>query len=84
MGLDMFDDVVNHSYDNISNPAARLEAAIIDNITLLTDIDYTKDLWVKNKDRFEKNIDFCKERMYNYYSVRSKAAMDKIINESQH
>tara|TARA_B110000238_G_scaffold192917_1_gene228747 strand:- start:323 stop:1483 length:1161 start_codon:yes stop_codon:yes gene_type:complete len=84
MGLDMFDDVVNHSYDNISNPAARLEAAIIDNITLLTDIDYTKDLWVKNKDRFEKNIDFCKERMYNYYSVRSKATMDKIINESQH
>ena len=77
----MFDDVVDHSYDNISDPAERLEAAIIDNITLLTDTAYTKDLWVKNKHRFEKNIDFCKERMYNYYSSRSKAMMDKIIHE---
>ena len=82
MGLDMFDDVVDHSYDNISDPAERLEAAIIDNITLLTNSKRTKDLWVKNKHRFEKNIDFCKERMYNYYSSRSKTMMDKIIHES--
>ena len=84
MGLDMFDDIVDHSYDAIDDPAARLEAAIIDNTELLTNNKRTKDLWVQNKTRFENNVDFCRERLYNYYSDRAVRLFDKeISNELQ-
>ena len=80
MGLDMFDDIVDHSYDAIDDPAERLEAAIIDNAELLTNNKRTKDLWVQNKTRFENNVDFCRERLYNYYSDRAKAMFDGVIS----
>lgn len=81
MGLDMFDDIVDHSYDEIEEPAERLECAILKNLELLTNNERTKALWLENKSRFEKNIDFCKERMYNYYSNRASACFDEVINE---
>lgn len=81
IGLDVFDDVVNHSYDEISDPAKRLETAILDNIELLVNVEKTKVLWTKHKERFEKNIDFCKERLYNYYNLRSKSMFNEILND---
>ena len=82
MGLDMFDDIVDHSYDAIDDPADRLEAAIIKNAELLTNNKRTKDLWVQNKTRFKNNVDFCRERLYNYYSDRALSLFDKeILNE---
>ena len=81
IGLDVFDDVVNHSYDEISDPAKRLETAILDNIELLVNVENTKALWIKHKERFKKNIDFCKEDLYNYYSLRSKSMFNEILND---
>lgn len=72
MGLDVFDDVVNHDYDIIADPAIRLETAIKDNIELLTNNEKTKQLWIQNKNRFQQNVDFCKERLYNFYYERAK------------
>ena len=80
MGLDMFDDIVDHSYDAIDDPAERLEAAIIKNAELLTNNKRTKALWVQNKTRFKNNVDFCRERLYNYYSDRAKAMFDGVIS----
>lgn len=81
MGLDTFDDVIDHSYDNILDPAKRLETAINNNIKLLTDVEYAKSIWIKNKTRFEKNIDFCKKELYNYYRLRANSKIDRLINE---
>ena len=81
IGLDMFDDIVDHGYDTIEDPAQRLEYAILKNKELLTNNKRTKHLWIQNKDRFEKNVDFCREQLYNYYSKRSTDLFNKIIND---
>ena len=80
MGVDMFDDIIDHSYDTIEDPAERLEAAIKNNIDLLTNNKRTKELWIKNKDRFENNVAFCRERLYNYYSDRSIKLFSEVIS----
>lgn len=81
MGLDMFDDIIDHGYDKIIDPAERLEYAILKNKELLTDNTHTKNLWIQNKNRFENNVDFCRERLYSYYNNRSKTLFKEIVND---
>lgn len=60
-GFDVFDDVIDHSYDSVLNPSWRLFKAIDDNINLLngnTDLDA---LWKENQHRFLKNYQLMKE-----------------------
>ena len=80
MGLDMFDDIIDHGYDIIDDPAERLEYAILKNQELLTNNTRTKALWIENKARFENNVDFCRERLYNYYSDRAKTMFHEVIS----
>ena len=82
LGLDMFDDIIDHSYDAIIDPAERLESAIIKNKELLTNNIRTKELWIKNKSRFEKNVDFCQERLYNFYSNRAEKIFHEVIDDN--
>jgi hypothetical protein len=72
MGMDMFDDIIDHSYDDLENPIDRLYAAISKNQRLLTDIEYVKTLWVDNKDRFLSNVQFARTTMYEFYTNRAK------------
>lgn len=74
LGFDMFKDIVDHSYDTISNPLDRLCSAINLNESLLTDNQKTKDLWQKNYHRFENNINFAKNKMYEV--IRTQALDD--------
>jgi hypothetical protein len=70
MGIDMFDDLINHSYDTIEDPAARINAAIDLNIDILTSSNMI-ELWKKHKYRIDKNIAFVKEgKLRTYYSDR--------------
>ena len=78
MGMDVFDDVIDHSYDLIADPAERLYKAITDNQDLLSDPTRAKALWVANKQRFEKNVDFAKTRLYTYYEMRAKGLMSNV------
>lgn len=81
IGLDMFDDIVDHSYDVIDDPALRLETAILKNIELLTNNEKTKKLWVENRERFKNNVDFCREKLYDFYSDRATSLFDEAIND---
>jgi hypothetical protein len=80
VGFDMFDDVVDHSYDLIVDPIERIVAAVEANETLLTDERYTKPLWSKNKERFIKNVEFAKTGLYDYYKNSSIATMENILS----
>jgi hypothetical protein len=71
IGMDVFDDIVDHSYDLIDNPVDRIYSAITKNIGLLTNNNRTKQLWQDNEHRFIKNIDFAKTTMYNFYTDRT-------------
>jgi hypothetical protein len=70
LGIDMFDDLIDHSYDTIEDPALRINQAIDLNIDILTH-DKTFESWQKHKYRIHKNIVFVKEgKLKEYYSKR--------------
>lgn len=77
VGFDMFDDVIDHSYDLITNPFDRIISAIDNNHRLLVDSDYAKQKWQENKHRFESNVKFAKTKLHQWYRDR---AMDKFNN----
>jgi hypothetical protein len=84
MGLDVFDDVINHRYDLLENPIDRLYYAIQDNITILTDNDLAKELWKKNQARFAKNVEFVKTEMYKFYTNRATEKFQQIIDSNKY
>jgi len=70
MGIDMFDDVVDHSYDMILDPAERINHAIDLNLDILTSANLL-DRWKENKYRIDKNILFVTDgKLRDYYSNR--------------
>jgi hypothetical protein len=71
LGLDMFDDVVDHAYDQISNPFDRIVTAIESNRRLLTNADYAKQSWTDCRSRFERNIDLVRD-IYSWYEKRTR------------
>jgi hypothetical protein len=81
MGMDTFDDIVDHTYDQIDDPIERMYSAIKNNIVLLTDNQRTKELWSNNRARFEKNINFAKSEMYIFYKNRAKYQFNNIIKD---
>lgn len=80
IGFDMFDDIIDHSYDKIKNPIDRIHSAIYNNQDLLRGLG--KDLWSKNIDRFLFNVDIAKNKMHDYYLKRAHKEFDKILNEN--
>lgn len=61
LGYDMFDDVVDHSYDSEPEPLLRLSKAILDNQRLLFDREYVINAWYNSRGRFEYNFQHWKE-----------------------
>lgn len=78
IGFDMFDDIIDHSYDSITNPVDRMYRAVTDNIELLTNNQRTKQLWADNKHRFLANVHVAKNTMYKFFHDRAITEMDKL------
>ena len=57
-GYDVFDDIVDHSYQNLNDPARRVEQAIIRNIDLL------KNVRPVSVDRLTHNLDLLKKNNF--------------------
>lgn len=66
LGLDLFDDVVNHDYDLIDNPIDRMIAAIELNRGLLTETDAVKEIWEINQQRFIDNLSVLRTLAHKY------------------
>lgn len=81
MGMDVFDDIIDHSYDEINDPILRMHQAIALNKSLLTNGSLVKDLWCKNRQRFINNVAFAKEGLYNYYIHRAKEDFCQAIDD---
>ena len=71
VGLDVFDDVVDHGYDLIENPFDRIVAAIELNRRLLTDPDHVKQIWAQCRPRFERNVAVMRD-IYSWYEHRTR------------
>lgn len=57
LGFDVFDDVIDHSYDQILNPYDRLEAAIESNLKILQDKQFAIEQWTNCKSRMQSNLE---------------------------
>jgi hypothetical protein len=57
LGFDIFDDVIDHSYQCCDTLLERCYRAIQDNLKILTDLDHAREMRQKNLDRFQKNLD---------------------------
>lgn len=66
LGFDMFDDIIDHSYDVIDSPAIRLVSALNLNLHLLRDRQTTLDMWSRCRSRMHKNVEVAKELEKNF------------------
>lgn len=78
LGLDVFDDVVDHSYDLIANPFDRVATAIESNRRLLLDADHARQSWIRCESRFESNVAVMRN-IYSWYEQRAKAKFAQIL-----
>jgi protein involved in ribonucleotide reduction len=78
VGFDLFEDIVDHSYDQIANPFDRIISAIETNKKLLLDPDWAKQAWSANIDRFRHNVEVARDRMYQWYADRARHQYHKI------
>ena len=69
-GFDVFDDIVNHSYDQEPDPVRRICTAISDNIRLLNGAEDVNILWEKNQYRFRQNC------------LHADRVIDQLVNKS--
>jgi hypothetical protein len=77
--MDVFDDIVNHSYDSELDPMKRVWLAVESNKQLLTDLDFVKEKWIISKPRFDQNIIWAKTKMYQYYEDRAFLEFNKAL-----
>jgi hypothetical protein len=54
-GFDIFDDIVDHSYQWLANPKDRVYHAVADNLDLLRNFDMVNQFVVSHQSRFEHN-----------------------------
>lgn len=77
-GLDLFDDIIDHSYDQIPNPFDRIFVAIDQNQRLLSDGDWAKQKWLQCRTRFDSNLDQIK-KIYQWYDDRTVNKFHEVI-----
>jgi hypothetical protein len=75
-GFDMFDDIINHSYDGELDPVKRIVSAIEDNIDL---IKQGADANIKCTDRLHANAEYAQHRMHDYFCKTFKDSLSKFI-----
>lgn len=67
VGFELFDEYLNHNYDNINEPAERMNRLIQDNYQILTDKEYAVNVWKACLPGMDKNYRFIKNKMVNQY-----------------
>jgi len=69
LGFDMFDDIIDHSYDNEPDKVKRIHKLINDNMELLY-TDKASSMFEKNKQRLLNNCELLTKQLIPKYSER--------------
>lgn len=77
MGMDMFDDVIDHAYDSVVNPLDRLAQAVDRNFRILSDPDLARDQWLRCRDRMAANAEAIKTIAFRY-GARAQEQMSRV------
>jgi hypothetical protein len=79
--FDVFDDVIDHRYDQIVDPYLRLETAINSNRKILQNKNFAVEQWVKCQSRMQSNYELLvKKFKTSSYPIRQWAGMKNIQN----
>ena len=79
-GFDMFDDVIDHSYDLVENPVDRVFALIEQNKNLLKDKNFAYRAWHKLLPRLDNNYRFAKENMYQHFKYQYVDSLKSLLD----
>ncbi len=60
LGLDMFDDIIDHFYDEVNDPVYRAFIGLENNLHLLSNPQLAREYWIHCYPRFQKNYNFVK------------------------
>lgn len=61
LGLDIFDDVIDHSYQYIEHPTMRCVEAVLRNLNLLNNLDYQIELRQRFSNRLANNLSLMRD-----------------------
>jgi hypothetical protein len=87
-GFDVFDDIVNHSYQNLADPWDRCYFAVVNNLHLLKDFDTMQKFISANQHRLERNLELLKNnpfmhragKIFNLQSIKVKKDLESRLN----
>jgi hypothetical protein len=82
MQIDMFDDIIDHSYDEIEDHFERMAAAIDRNEHLLNGSTNIRELWNDNRKRFEQNCQIMDDGLYDKtkQKIRNHEQIKRALN----
>jgi hypothetical protein len=80
LGFDLFDDIVDHSYQNMLDPLDRCYYALKLNLDLLQDFDRVSKFVKDNTSRFQHNLELCQK---NIFVTRVAELITQFDNEIQ-
>ena len=76
VGFDTFDDIVDHSYQHLTDPATSIQQALDSNRRLLTDLPYVSDLRHQMTGRLKQNRQLVIDNTIKKYLDRLTANFD--------
>ena len=76
LGFDMFDDVIDHSYDHLQDPYLRMVNAIEKNLKILHDRNFAIEKWYACRSRFDANYSF----MISLYANAESVVQQNVLN----
>jgi hypothetical protein len=79
LGFDVFDDIIDHSYERMSDPYDRAYYAVEKNLDLLRDFDKTKNFIDRNHDRFKHNIKLIEQNVFLTHMIEKIKQYDSKV-----
>lgn len=89
LGFDVFDDIIDHSYEHMTDPWDRAYYAVEKNIKMLSDPNLAKDFVSANYARLQHNVDLVEQNIFlkyctqkiDTYDKHTKSVLIKILQE---
>lgn len=77
LGFDVFDDIIDHSYEKLVDPWDRAYYAVEKNLHLLRNTKLTTDFLSANHDRLQHNVDLVEQNVFLQYCHQKISQYDQ-------
>lgn len=84
LGFDVFDDIIDHSYEKLADPWDRAYMAVEKNLKLLRAPDLAKDFIANNHARLQHNVDLVEQNIFLKYCDQKISHYDQYTRSELH